>query len=377
MAQSLYADDMPPGQHTKVGIILDSGSILMALLNDVLDISKINAGKLEIAPIDGDLRVSLMGIVHLFRQGADDKGVALNVVLDPAIPSRLKFDPVRVQQCISNLLSNAIKFTPQNGKIDLHVTCAMEPSGIVVTATTTDTGIGMSPETVAKLFSVFTQADGSISRRFGGSGLGLVIARRLAQAMGGDIDVTSQLGVGSCFRMKFTAAAAPLLPVAKPAARDIAPPTTAALSGARVLLVDDNAVNRQVVTLFLKPFNLDIAEAANGKEALEKLASGDFDIVLLDVHMPVMDGCETIKAIRASTEAWSSVPTIALTADAMNGDKERYLTLGMTDYLTKPIDQRELLSKVTSIIAAQRADEAADSKDLASWFDGPVWRSAG
>ena len=363
MAQSLFADELRPEQRDKVSIILDSGNSLMGLLNDVLDLSKIDAGKLEIAPVDGDLRSSLMGLVHLFQPGADDKGVALTAALDPTIPERLNFDPVRVRQCVGNVLSNAIKFTPSGGRIDLRAACIRDPDGIYhVALTFTDTGIGMTPETMAKLFSVFTQADDSISRRFGGSGLGLAISRRLAQAMGGDIEATSEFGVGSCFRITFTAAAAvPLLTAEKPAGIcEAAPlPSAAVLKGSRVLLVDDNAVNRQVVKLFLKPFEVQISEAGNGKEAMEKLSNAEFDIVLLDVHMPVMDGCETIQAIRASNEVWSSVPTLALTADAMSGDRERYMAMGMTDYLSKPIDQRELLSKMTSAIAPQHARRTA------------------
>jgi signal transduction histidine kinase/AmiR/NasT family two-component response regulator len=358
MAQSLFADELLPEQRDKVSIILSSGSSLMALLNDVLDVSKINAGKMEVVPVDGDLRLTLMSLVHLFQPGADDKGAALTVTFDPAIPERLKFDPVRVRQCVGNLLSNAIKFSSRGGQIELRVGCVLRPEGSnLVDVSVSDTGIGMTPETMAKLFMVFTQADDSISRRFGGSGLGLAISRRLAQGMGGDIDVTSELGVGSCFRMTFmAAAAAPMLTAIKP--KKICEATllssTAVLKGSRVLLVDDNAVNRQVIKLFLKPFDVNISEAANGKEALEKLSHAEFDVVLLDVHMPVMDGCETIQVIRASNEAWSSVPTLALTADAMSGDRERYLAMGMTDYLSKPIDQRELVSRMTSIIAQQR-----------------------
>ena len=332
MAQSLFADELRPEQRDKVGIILDSGSSLMGLLNDVLDLSKIDAGKLEIAPVDGDLRSSLMGLVHLFQPGADDKGVALTAALDPTIPEHLNFDPVRVRQCVGNVLSNAIKFTSSGGRIDLRVACTGDPDGVYhVAVTVSDTGIGMTPETMTKLFLVFTQADDSISRRFGGSGLGLAISRRLAQAMGGDIEATSEFGVGSCFRVTFTAAAtAPMLTAEKPVGTcEAAPlPSAAVLKGARVLLVDDNAVNRQVVKLFLRPFEIQISEASNGKEALEKLSNAEFDVVLLDVHMPVMDGCETIQAIRASNEVWSSVPTLALTADAMSGDRERYIAIG-------------------------------------------------
>lgn len=156
--------------------------------------------------------------MHLFQPGADDKGVALRVTFDATLPERLNYDPLRVRQCVGNLLSNAIKFSLSGGQIDLQASCIHHPDGInLVGVTVTDSGIGMAPETMAKLFLLFTQADHSISRRFGGSGLGLAISRRLAQAMGGDIDVTSELGVGSCFRMTFTAAvAAPMLTGTKP-----------------------------------------------------------------------------------------------------------------------------------------------------------------
>ena len=364
MAQSLFADALMPGQREKVGIILDSGSTLMALLNDVLDMSKIDAGKMEIVAVDSDIRATVMSVVQLFQPRADDKGIGLTVFLDPAIPERLKFDPVRVRQCIANLLSNAIKFTSRGGQAKLRVICEpCEDGGHVATVSVADTGIGMAPDTIAKLFVVFTQADGSISRRFGGSGLGLVICRRLAQAMGGDVEVESEPGVGSCFRMTFLAEAAAASPPVAPASAEVAdaadPSAAMVLNGSRILLVDDNAVNRQVVRLFLKLLDVKVTEAANGKEALEALAKAEFDIVLLDVHMPVMDGNETIKAIRGSHESWSGIPTIALTADAMSGDRERYLAMGMTDYLAKPVDQLELLSKMARVLAPRLGSMSA------------------
>ncbi len=249
-----------------------------------------------------------------------------------------------------------------------------------MTVSVTDTGIGMAPDTIAKLFLVFTQADGSISRRFGGSGLGLVISRRLAQAMGGDVKVESELGVGSRFHMTFLAdAAAPSAPAAISAEIGDAtdPPPAVVLNGSRILLVDDNAVNRQVVKLFLKLLDVRVTEAANGKEALEVLRKEDFDIVLLDVHMPVMDGTETIKAIRGSQEAWSGIPTIALTADAMSGDRERYLAMGMTDYLAKPIDQRELLSKMARVLAPHLASKRVASEEVTPPLDDRNKRASG
>ena len=367
MAQSLYGDDLTAEQCEKVSIILDSGTTLMALLNDVLDFSKIDAGKMDITPIDGDLRETVTRVMQLFHPGATDKGVKLTAAFDPALPERLNFDPVRVRQCVGNLLSNAIKFTVSGGRVDLWLSASGQAGGAqLVTMNIVDTGIGMDRNTIDRLFSAFTQADGSTSRRFGGSGLGLAISRQLARAMGGDIEVESELGSGSNFRLYFTAqTAAPMRAIQEPMQVRTAAPnagTSSAIAGARILLVDDNAVNRQVVKLFLKSYAPDIREAVNGQDALEMLGRSPFDLVLLDVHMPVMDGCETIKAIRSSAEVWRNVPTIALTADAMRGDKERYLAMGMTDYLSKPIDQRELVSKMTAALASHH-DAVAVSGD--------------
>ena len=358
MAQSLYGDELTSAQREKVAVILDSGKTLMALLNDVLDLSKIEASKLEISPIDDDLRESVGRAAMLFRPGADEKGIVLDVDFDEAVPARLRFDPVRVRQCVSNLLSNAIKFSKIGGRVGLRLQASHLPDGgYHIAITISDSGIGMNEETLEKLFSQFSQADGSTSRRFGGSGLGLAISRQLARAMGGDIDVQSEYGEGSSFRLSFRADPAA---VSRSASDTVnqgigrQPGPECPLAGARVLLVDDNQVNRQVIKLFLAPSAVVISEAANGLEALANLKRATFDIVLLDVHMPVMDGCEAVRTIRASREVWRDVPVIALTADAMSGDKERYLAIGMTDYLAKPVDQRELISKIGAILAARR-----------------------
>ena len=366
MAQALQSEDLTDGQHEKTAIILDSGKSLTALLNDVLDFSKIDAGKLEISPVPGDLLHTMKRVRQLFQPQAEEKGLDLSVRFDSAFPQRLTYDPVRVRQCVSNLMSNAIKFTP-SGRVEVAMSAKPAPQGgYVVTIAVTDSGIGMSQETQARLFTAFTQADGAISRRFGGTGLGLAISRQLARLMGGDLSVTSEEGKGSTFSLQFHAGDAPALAVPAHPARDAsagAPATHAAssagaLRGRKVLLTDDNAVNRQVIKLFLAPLGCDIVEATNGKEALDALSTRPFDIVLLDVHMPVMDGKETIQRLRASNQPWASLPVIALTADAMTGDREKYIDLGMTDYLSKPVDKRELISKLHELLAPQDAAAA-------------------
>ena len=349
MAQALDTDDLAPSQKEKVAIILDSGKSLTALLNDVLDLTKIEAGKLEISAVPGDFLHTMKRTRQLFQAQAEDKGVDLFVRYDSNFPQRLAYDPVRVRQCVSNLLSNAIKFTAQ-GRVEVAIGAkALGGEAHMVCVEISDTGIGMNEETIGRLFTVFTQADGATTRKFGGSGLGLAISRQLARMMGGDIIAESTEGKGSIFRLTFKAQEAAA--AAEPAPSQAKPADTRlrSLRGTRVLLTDDNAINRQVIKLFLAPQGCDITEATNGKEALDKIAAGEFDLVLLDVHMPVMDGKEAIARLRANPK-WASLPVIALTADAMSGDRERYLALGMTDYVSKPVDQRELVAKMNAAL---------------------------
>jgi|GEM_PF-1404753 signal transduction histidine kinase/ActR/RegA family two-component response regulator len=358
MAQALEGDGLNPAQKEKVGVILDSGKSLMALLNDVLDLTKIEAGKLEISCVPGDFLHTMKRTRQLFQSTAEEKGLDLFVRYDSNFPQRLSYDPTRVRQCVSNLLSNAIKFTGQ-GRVEVAISAKARGDGqYIVAVEVSDTGIGMNPETVGRLFTVFTQADGATTRKFGGSGLGLAISRQLARMMGGDITVTSEEGRGSTFRLTFQAVEAkPEAPSKAEPAKAI-DPAKRSLCGLRVLLTDDNAINRQVIKLFLAPQGCDIAEATNGKEALDKIAQGDFDIVLLDVHMPVMDGKEAIQRLRANPR-WASLPVIALTADAMSGDREKYLALGMTDYVSKPVDQRELIARMYKVMGLEAPPQAA------------------
>jgi signal transduction histidine kinase/ActR/RegA family two-component response regulator len=364
MAQAIDTSKLPPEEREKVSIILESGASLMTLLNDVLDFSKIEAGKLDIAPIPGDLLHTLRRTTRLFEAQANEKGLDLVVIRDPQIENHLVFDSVRVRQCIGNLLSNAIKFTA-TGRITVTVsTRRLSDDERLALVEVADTGIGMRAEVQANLFQVFTQADSTTTRRFGGTGLGLAISRQLARLMGGDITVESAEGQGSRFTLSFRAkvcapvrSTAPANDVETPAAS----PTHTSLRGCRVLLTDDNAVNRQVIKLFLAPHGCEVAEAKNGQEALDLLATAAFDLVLLDVHMPVMDGREAIQKIRTSGEPWRTIPVIALTADAMAGDREKLIALGMTDYLSKPIDQRELVVRMSRVLDLQEEPAPASA----------------
>ncbi len=354
MAQVLASADLPAAQKEQVDSVLDAGKSLMSIVNDVLDLSKIEAGRLELAPGDFDLGHQLGRAQKLWSVRAEEKGIKLIVATDAALPPRLNFDPVRVRQCVSNLISNAIKFTPRGMITVLASVQEARNDGYTIAVRVEDTGIGMDEETLARLFQPFTQADASTARRFGGTGLGLSITRRLARLMGGDVVVESTPHRGSIFTLTFKAAPA----------RDGASETRASAegseatgktinaSGVSVLIVDDQPLNRKVARLFLEPHGFDICEAENGRQALEHLAARAFDLVLLDVHMPVMDGPETIRHIRASACDWASVPVIALTADAMSGDREKLIDAGMNGYVSKPIDQRELISEIVRVRAA-------------------------
>lgn len=364
MAQSLVNDGLLADQREKVDVILESGKTLTALLNDVLDLSKIEAGKIEIAYTDGDLAVTLDRLRQLFLSKAVERGLGIDLKLPDSMPRMLRYDPVRVRQCVGNLLSNAIKFT-ERGEVKIEVGCEeSEPGKWQVSVAVSDTGIGMNDAVLQRLFSTFTQADATITRRFGGSGLGLAITRQLARLMGGDVVVKSEPGVGSTFTLTFAAEAVTEespISVSEQALPTISDAQLQRLRGIKILLVDDNAVNRQVVKLFTAKLGPKFVEAVNGQEAIDRLRDEAFDLVLLDVHMPVMDGKEAIRRIRSSGEAYAELPVIALTADAMSGDRERYLALGMSDYVSKPLDQRELTTKIAlamnerTLLAAEAA----------------------
>jgi signal transduction histidine kinase/AmiR/NasT family two-component response regulator len=351
MAQVLATTDLNDQQRDYIATIIESGKTLMALLNDVLDLSKIEAGKFDIICSETNLAHVMRRQLVLWKPRAEEKGLELTLAFDADLPAWASIDAVRVQQCVSNLLSNAIKFT-QQGRVEAIVNAKPLPHGAhMIEVIVRDTGAGMDADTLARLFKPFAQADESIQRSHGGTGLGLSITRRLAELMGGTASVTSELGRGSTFRFSFRASpakprvGAPSMATSGPAdIRDMLKQ-----SNLRVLLVDDHPINRQVAALFLRPFNMRIVEAVNGAEAIAALERETFDIVLLDMHMPVMDGPAAIAKIRASGQPWANTPVIALTADAMSGDRERYLAMGMDGYLSKPLAERELLSEISRV----------------------------
>ncbi len=364
MAHSLEMDGLPAHQHEKVKTIVESGEMLLAVVNDILDLSKIEAGKIDIEPDDASLVGALDHIERLFRPLADEKALRFDFEISERTPSRLSFDTLRVRQCVSNLVSNAIKFTADGGvslKTDAR---PADDGGVMVTIDVSDTGIGIDEEAQKRLFSAFSQGDASTSRRYGGTGLGLVIARMLAQKMGGDITIASAPGKGSTFRFTFRAG------LVKGAAASEAPSdnscaaSPARLEGARILVVDDNKVNRMVARSFLDACGAGVIEAENGKDALSLLAREPVDLVLLDIHMPVLDGPQTFAAMR-DIDHLKDTPVIALTADAAEDVAKKYLAMGMCDYVSKPVVKDRLISAATRALRSRCKPENSNQSSAA------------
>ncbi len=348
MAQALSRSELTMDQRQQVDAILSSGAVLTGVLNDVLDLSKIEAGRMEISRVPTDLRRLLDQQRTMWEAQAAEKGLAFSLRICAAVPARLQIDPVRLRQCIGNLVSNALKFTDEGG-VEVEIRAAPRADGMIqVTASVADTGIGVTPEQAATIFAPFVQADSSINRRFGGTGLGLSVTRQIAQLMGGDVRAEPREGGGSIFTLRFLAEALPEEDGA--AAGPLAPRDLKEIdSRLRVLVVDDTPTNRLLMRALLKGQAGRVVEAQNGSEALERLEEEPFDLVLLDIHMPVMNGRETLERIRGSDRPWRDVRVIALTADAAPGDRERYLELGMDGYAAKPIDQRALAAEILNV----------------------------
>ena len=361
MAQSLLGDSgLAPRVRRQVEVIADSGRTLTSLLSDVLDRSRLDAGQLDIVPVEESLANAVGQVANLYRPLAEERGVALSVSFADDLPERLVFDPVRVRQCLNNLVSNAVKFTDA-GSIAIGVRMrALEGDGgrCRITIAVTDTGIGISEEAQDRLFRPFAQADSTIGRRFGGTGLGLDISRRLSRMMGGDIWVVSRPGKGSTFEFSFEAERARERGEGAPSGRRRPVRRARALAGARVLVVDDVATNRAVMRLFLQPLELEVLEAADATTALNILREEPVDAALIDLHMPGIDGIELMRRIRGGRAIDPALPAVAVTADT-SARADRLAEAGFDDLVLKPIDQRGLESVLTRVLTGARPERAS------------------
>src|SRR5580698_2384858 len=302
---------------------------LLALLNDILDLSKIEAGKMLLEKIPFEARAVVEDCVKSQAPKAAQKRIDLRFETSPCPHGSLLGDPLRVRQIVANLLSNAIKFT-DDGSVLVKLDLSPCVDGQVnATIQVSDTGPGIPTEKLSTIFEKFTQADGSITRKYGGTGLGLAITRRLVEIHGGEVRVNSQLGKGSTFRVSLPCEVAPEAVANEPVRTATADRALPDPGVARLLLVEDNPVNQKVVLAILRKKGYRIDCASDGREALAKLNFADYDLVLMDVQMPVLDGLEATRLIRREAR-WDDLPIIAMTAHAMNGDRERCLQAGMS-----------------------------------------------
>jgi signal transduction histidine kinase/CheY-like chemotaxis protein/HPt (histidine-containing phosphotransfer) domain-containing protein len=326
---------------------------LLALLNDILDLSKIEAGKMLLEKIPFEARTVVEDCVKSQAPKAAQKKIDLRFAAGPTPEMNLLGDPLRVRQIVANLLSNAIKFTDR-GSVDVTLDFSPVQNGrVTMSIQVADTGLGISPEKLPAIFEKFTQADGSITRKYGGTGLGLAITRRLVEMHGGDVHVESQVGKGSTFRVTLGCEVAPVAVVnLSPSRRnELRAESQASPALARVLLVEDNLVNQKVVLAILRKKGYQIDVANDGREALAKLESSHYDLVLMDVQMPVLDGLEATRLIRREAR-WDHLPVIAMTAHAMNGDRERCLQAGMNAYISKPVQPAHLVATIERHLAS-------------------------
>ncbi|MFY8210946.1 MAG: ATP-binding protein [Caulobacter sp.] len=340
LAHALRGTKLDARQSEYLEMIEESGHGLMTILNDILDLSKIEAGKLSLEVAPFDVRKLALQTRAVWSESARLKELDLVLEVSPDTPRWVAGDAARVRQILMNLVSNALKFT-ETGRVFIRV--AGEEAQRMVTLSVSDTGVGMTAEQVSRLFTPFGQGDPSIARRFGGTGLGLSICRQLAELMEGEILVSSEPGVGSTFTVRLH------LPAAPAPATTSAPAAPPQLEGARVLVVDDNVVNQMVARAILEAVGAAVAVAGDGHAALARLRIEDFDVVLMDVHMPGMDGVEAVRRIRAGEVGRSDLPIVALTADAMAGDSERLIAQGFDDAHPKPVQPAGLLATVAGL----------------------------
>ncbi|HWE47791.1 MAG TPA: ATP-binding protein [Caulobacteraceae bacterium] len=352
MAHVMEMEAATDTQRDRLRTIRESGQSLLQVLNDILDISKIEAGKLEIRPAEFELETLVRDVSGVFAESAAAKDLRWNVEIDACAHGIWFGDALRLRQILSNLLSNALKFTDR-GEVSLRVSHTDDGLAFAVS----DTGIGLAPDVIPKLFSKFSQVDASNTRRVGGTGLGLAICKELSLLLGGSISVESTLGEGSSFTVR-----APLTLVSRekrerPSTRkapglptDGGPPT-------KILAAEDNPTNRKVLAALLSQSNVDLSLVENGRLAVEAWRNGDFDLILMDIQMPEMGGVEATNLIRAieTERRLPPIPIVALSANAMSHHVENYLSSGMTAHIAKPIEPAELFRVLTECTASRPA----------------------
>ena len=354
MLSLLRETGLQPRQAEYLRVATESADHLLAILNDILDMSQLESGRLTLNPAPLELRPLLRQVEALMRPQATAKSLAMHLDAEPAVPEWIVADATRVKQVLFNLLSNAIKFSEQ-GDITLDV--RLEDNGAErLVFIVTDTGIGMDAATTARLFRRFAPGDPTPQRRHGGTGLGLEISRNLARMMGGDITVASEAGVGSRFRFE--------LPLQRPAATvqgpaGTEPPPMGATRALTVLVAEDHPVNRQYLGSLLETLGHSAHFVPNGREAVDAVQRQRFDLVLMDLHMPVLDGLGATSAIRALPDrAAATMPIVALTADAFQDTRDRCLLAGMNDFLTKPVSPQDLAAALRRLYGQEAADAA-------------------
>jgi signal transduction histidine kinase/CheY-like chemotaxis protein len=349
MAQLMKRDETNPEQARRLEVLIESGEYLLSILNDILDVSKIDAGRLDIMPRAEDLHLFLERLVSFWGAQADEKGVALVLDLSASTPHYVLIDALRLRQVLFNLVGNALKFT-EHGAVEISARATPVVDGAVrLHLAVKDSGIGIAAHNLPHLFDRFRQADDTEARRFGGTGLGLAIAKQLIELMGGTIRAESVMGQGSTFHIELPLAVAEA-PAAPVAAAD--PPDEEPRAALKVLAVDDNAVNLLVLDQLLAGLGHVVVRAGSGREALALLAEEVFDLVLLDIQMPEMSGIEALARLRGEDGPNRLAPVVALTADVMSGGPERYLAMGFTAHAAKPIQIRELAEAMARAVAA-------------------------
>ncbi len=352
MAQVLGRSDLAPADREKVAVIRDSGEALLCLLNDILDLSKIEAGRMELDPKPFDLDETVAGATRGFAALACQKGIRFLVEVEPAAQGVWMGDAGRIRQVLANLVSNAVKFTAAG---EVRVGVRRTPEGLACTVS--DTGVGIAPDLVARLFQRFSQVDPTATRRYGGSGLGLAISRQFVELMGGKIAVTSVEGRGSAFTfdlpLEWLRASAP--PTAETAAAE------PVLTPSRILAAEDNATNRLLLRAMLAPLGADLVFAEDGRQAVDALAEGRFDVVLMDVQMPVMNGVDAARAIRAleAERGLRRTPILAVSANVMPGQVQDYMAAGMDGVVAKPIELGGLIAAIEAVLQPEERKDAS------------------